>query len=123
MTTYGPYTPVRRAGNLLFVSGQIGVDPITKTASLTVTEQTTQALHNMAQVLEEAGVSLHDVVKTTVFLTNMDDFTAMNTAYEQAFITTPRPARSTVGVRELPQVGGSTTLRVEIEAVAYKELV
>ena len=120
MTAYGPYTPVRSAGNLLFVSGQIGIDAATKTASEDVTEQTKQVLRNMEQALNDSGASLQDVVKTTVFLTNMDDFVAMNAVYEQVF-GTPRPARSTVCVRELPRVGGDTTLSVEIEAVAYKE--
>lgn len=120
MTAYGPYTPVRPAGNLLFVSGQIGVDAKTKTASQDVTEQTKQVLHNLEQVLQGSNASLGDVVKTTVFLTNMDDFSAMNAVYEQ-FFAAPRPARSTVCVHELPRVGGDTSLRVEIEAVAYKE--
>jgi 2-iminobutanoate/2-iminopropanoate deaminase len=120
MTTYGPYMPVRQAGNLLFVSGQVGVDAATKTAAPNITEQTRQVLLNMTQVLANNGTSLNDVVKTTVFLTNMDDFAAMNAVYEQLF-DAPRPARSTVCVRELPRVGGDTALLVEIEAVAYKE--
>lgn len=120
MTTYGPYTPVRSAGNLLFVSGQVGVDASTKTAPMNVSEQTKQALLNMEQVLAASGASLKDVVKTTVFLINMDDFIDMNTAYEQMF-EPPRPARSTICVRELPRVGNSTPLSVEIEAVARKE--
>jgi 2-iminobutanoate/2-iminopropanoate deaminase len=120
MTTYGPYTPVRPAGNLLFVSGQVGVNTTTKTAAPDVSEQTKQVFRNMAAVLETNGASLRDVVKTTVFLTNMDDFAAMNAVYEQLF-EVPRPARSTVCVRELPRVGGDTALLVEIEAVAYKE--
>lgn len=120
MTTYGPYTPVRSAGNFLFVSGQIGVDPSTKIAAHDITEQTNQLLRNMAQVLDANDAKLRDVMKTTVFLTNMDDFAAMNAVYEQYF-EAPRPARSTISVRELPRVGGDTTLLVEIEAVAYKE--
>jgi 2-iminobutanoate/2-iminopropanoate deaminase len=120
MTTYGPYTPVRSAGNILFISGQIGVDAATKTASDDIAEQTKQALRNMKAVLASAGASLTDIVKTTVFLTNMDDFAAMNAVYERAF-QTPRPARSTVCVRELPRLGGDVPIRVEIEAVAYKE--
>jgi 2-iminobutanoate/2-iminopropanoate deaminase len=120
MTTYGPYTPVRSAGNFLFISGQIGVDPTTKIAAPDITKQTNQVLRNMAQALETNGAGLNDVMKTTVFLTNMDDFATMNTVYEQYF-EAPRPARSTVSVRELPRVGGDITLLVEIEAVAYKE--
>jgi len=119
--TYGPYTPVRKAGDLLFVSGQVGIDATTKTAAVQVTEQTKQALRNLEQVLVSSGASLQDVVKTTVFLTNMDDFAAMNATYEQIF-TPPRPARSTVCVRELPRLGGDTSLCVEIEAIAHKEV-
>jgi 2-iminobutanoate/2-iminopropanoate deaminase len=120
MTTYGPYTPVRSAGNLLFVSGQVGVDAATKKAALTVAEQTKQALDNMESVLAGSGASRGDVVKTTVFLTDMADFAEMNTVYEQMF-EAPRPARSTVCVRELPRIGGDVAIRVEIEAIAYKE--
>ena len=119
MTTYGPYTPVREAGNLLFVSGQIGVDPNTGQATPDIESQTRQALANLAVALKDAGASLDDVVKTTVFLADMDDFTAMNAVYEQAFAA-PRPARSTIGVGELPRVGGTSKLLVEIEAVAQK---
>lgn len=119
MTTYGPYTPVREAGNLLFVSGQIGVDPNTKQAASDIESQTRQALANLAATLKDAGASLDEVVKTTVFLADMDDFTAMNAVYEQAFAA-PRPARSTIGVGELPRVGGTSKLLVEIEAVVQK---
>ena len=119
MTTYGPYTPVREAGNLLFVSGQIGVDPNTKQATPDIEGQTRQALANLAAALKDAGASLDDVVKTTVFLVDMDDFAAMNAVYERVFAA-PRPARSTIGVGELPRVGGTSKLLVEIEAVAQK---
>jgi 2-iminobutanoate/2-iminopropanoate deaminase len=120
MTTYGPYTPVRQAENLLFVSGQIGIGPGTTSAPVDIAGQTVQALSNLKNVLGQAGASMDDVIKTTVFLTDMGNFAAMNAAYEQAF-EAPRPARSTVAVRELPRVGGDTTLLVEIEAVACKE--
>lgn len=119
MTTYGPYTPVRRAGNLLFVSGQVGIHPITKLAEASIRQQTEQALNNLKDVLENEGARLDDIVKTTVFLTSMDNFEAMNSAYEKAFAA-PRPARSTVGIQELPRVG-DVPLLVEIEAVACKE--
>lgn len=119
-TTYGPYTPVQKAGNLLFVSGQVGVNPVTKQASPDILEQTKQALDNLESVLQSADAGLNDVVKTTIFVTNMDDFKTVNAVYEQAFAA-PRPARSTVGVHELPRVAGATALLIEIEAVAYKE--
>jgi 2-iminobutanoate/2-iminopropanoate deaminase len=120
MSTYGPYTPVRQAGNLLFVSGQVGVNPSTKTAPTDAAGQASQALLNLKSTLEDAGASMNDVAKTTVFLANMDDFAMINTVYEQAF-EAPRPARSTVAVRELPRVAGDVALLVEIEAVAYKD--
>lgn len=119
-TTFGPYTPVRQAGNLVFVSGQVGVDPVSKAAAADMTEQTKQTLRNLAAVLADNGLTMQDVIKTTVFLTDMDYFSAMNEVYEQAF-SALRPARSAVAVRELPRVAGGTKLLVEIEAVAYKE--
>jgi 2-iminobutanoate/2-iminopropanoate deaminase len=118
--TYGPYTPVRQAGNVFFVSGQIGMDTATKTAPEDISAQTDQALHNMKAVLKNAGLNMDDVVKTTVFLTDMGNFAAVNAVYEKHF-EAPRPARSAVAVRELPRVAGSTQLLVEIEAIAYKE--
>jgi 2-iminobutanoate/2-iminopropanoate deaminase len=119
-TTYGPYAPVRQVGNLLFISGQVGIDPVTKTAARDIERQTEQVLKNMEQALSAVGANLQDVVKTTVFLTDMDNFTPMNRVYEQVFHA-PRPARSTVGVLELPRVGGETPILVEIEAVAYRK--
>jgi 2-iminobutanoate/2-iminopropanoate deaminase len=121
LTTYGPYSPVRKAGNLLFISGQVGVDPITKNASTDIATQTEQALHNMEDVLRSVEATLQDVVKTTIFLTDMDDFEAMNTVYEKLF-SIPRPARSTVCVRKLPRVGGKVPICVEIEAIAHNEM-
>lgn len=120
MTTYGPYSSVRQAGNLLFVSGQIGINPATKQAAIGIEEQTTQALANLAATLKSSGSKLSDVVKTTVFLVDMNDFAAMNAVYEKAF-PVPRPARSAVGVRELPRIAGTAKLLVEIEAVAHME--
>jgi 2-iminobutanoate/2-iminopropanoate deaminase len=120
MTAYGPYSPVREIDNLLFVSGQIGIDATTKQAPDSIEEQTKLAIHNMEQALIDVGASLPDVVKTTVFLTNMDDFTAMNKVYETLF-KAPRQARSTICVKELHRVGGTAALIVEIEAIAYRK--
>jgi 2-iminobutanoate/2-iminopropanoate deaminase len=117
--TFGPYTPIIQAGDFYFVAGQVGVDPDTKKAGKSVEEQTSQALANLATVLDSAGLDMQDVVKTTVYLTDMDDYDAMNKVYVGHF-TVPRPARAAVGVKELPRVGGDTTLRVEIEAIAMK---
>lgn len=119
-TTFGPYSPVKKAGDFYFISGQVGVDPSTKTAQRDVAAQTRQAIHNLQAVAREAGLEPAGIVKTTVFLTNMDDFAAMNEVYESSF-DAPRPARSAIAVRELPRVAGDTKLLVEIEAVAYKE--
>jgi len=109
----GPYSPVVRAGPWLVCSGQLGV-VAGALVSDAVAAQTNQVLVNLAALLESQGASLSDVVKTTVFLTDMADFAAMNTAYAIAF-DGHRPARSTVAVVALP-LGAD----VEIEAWAYK---
>jgi reactive intermediate/imine deaminase len=83
--TFGPYTPVKQAGNFYYVSGQVGADPSTKTTTEDIEIQTKQALSNLKAVLQEAGLNFRDVVKTTVFLTDMGNFAAMNEVYEQAF--------------------------------------
>lgn len=109
----GPYTPAVRAGDFIFVSGQLGL----KDGSLVdggVAGQTTQAVANLAERLAELGASLTDVVKTTCFLVDMDTFATFNTSYIGGF-GDHRPARSTIAVRELPAGG-----QVEIEAVAYR---
>jgi 2-iminobutanoate/2-iminopropanoate deaminase len=117
--TFGPYSPVRQAGDFFFVSGQVGVDPATKNASIDVADQTRQALENLKQVLESVDLSLDNVVKTTIFTTDMADFPTVNEVYIDYF-NEPRPARSTVTVKELPRVAGSTTIKIEIEAIATK---
>lgn len=115
--TFGPYTPVRQAGDLYFVSGQVGVDPATKTAPEGVAEQARQALENLKSAVEGAGLTLEHVVKTTIFVVEMADFATVNEVYVSYF-TEPRPARSTVSVKELPRVAGDTPIKIEIEAVA-----
>lgn len=120
MTSYGPYTPVRQAGNLLFVSGQVGIDPKTKTAANDISSQAEQALTNLSEVLENIGSNINDIIKTTIFLTDIKDFQLVNEIYEKYFMA-PRPARSCVEVKALPKVAGKTKLLIEIEAVAYKE--
>ncbi len=108
----GPYTPVVRAGDFIFVSGQVGAADGQLVAG-GVAGQTAQAVANLAAQLDTVGASLTDVVKTTCFLVDMDSFATFNDAYVEA-LGAHRPARSTVAVRELP-VGA----QVEIEAVAY----
>jgi 2-iminobutanoate/2-iminopropanoate deaminase len=119
-TTYGPYSAIRQAGHTYYVSGQIGISRSTGKTAPDAATQTECAILNLETVLRSVNLGLDDVVKTTVFLTSMADFAAMNDVYEQRFAT-PRPARSTVAVNELPRFGGDVTLLVEIEAIAYKE--
>lgn len=109
----GPYSPVVRAGPWLVCSGQLGVID-GRLSDEGVAGQTTQALVNLASLLATEDAMLSDVVKTTVFLTDMTDFAAMNEAYGRAFAG-HRPARSSVAVVALPLGAG-----VEIEAWAYK---
>jgi 2-iminobutanoate/2-iminopropanoate deaminase len=108
----GPYTPVVRAGDFVIVSGQGGMADGALVAG-GVAAETTQTMKNVAAQLATVGATLADVVKTTCFLTDMENFAAFNEAYAAAF-GTHRPARSTIGVASLP--GG---FRVEVEAWAY----
>ncbi len=109
----GPYSQAVKAGNLLFCSGQIPLDPASGTlVEDTVRAQTTRALENLKAVLAQAGASMDSVVKTTVFLRDMDDFTEMNRVYQE-FFRRDCPARSAVQVAKLPK-----NARVEIEAIA-----
>lgn len=119
MQTFGPYSPIRRAGNTYYISGQVGVNVETKKAPADAASQTERALLNLENVLKSEGLSLDDVVKTTIFTTVMEQFGAINAVYEQRF-NTPRPARATVGVAALPNVA-DVPIVVEIEAVAYRE--
>lgn len=112
--TLGPYTPIVRSGDWLVCSGQLGVTGGTLVGG-DVAAQTTQAVANLVDLLAGEGATLSDVVKTTVFLTNMEDFAAMNDAYATGF-GEARPARSTIGVAALPLAGAV----VEIEAWARK---
>ena len=109
----GPYSQAVRAGDLVFASGQIPIDPTTgEFVAGGIAEQTEQVLRNLTAVFEAAGMTLNQVVKTTVFLVDMDDFTAMNEVYGRFFGVEP-PARATVQAARLPR-----DARVEIEAIA-----
>ena len=111
----GPYSQAIAcaAGELVFTSGQIPLDPGSmEIVSEDVTQQTRQFIENLKAVLSEAGCTLADVVKTTIFLKNMDDFANVNAEYEKAFGKNP-PARSTVEVSRLPK-----NVKIEIEAIA-----
>ncbi len=109
----GPYSQAIKAGGLVFCSGQIPIDPATGNfVSDNVSEQTDQVLKNLSAVLEAAGSSLDGVVKTTVFLADMNDFGEMNEVYGRYFDTN-KPARATVQAARLPR-----DARVEIECIA-----
>jgi 2-iminobutanoate/2-iminopropanoate deaminase len=109
----GPYSPGLRVGNLLFLSGQIPLDPATGAlVQGDIGMQARRVLDNIAELLRAAGADLSKVVKSTVFLTDLADFTAMNEVYATYFAE-PYPARSTVEVSRLPR-----DVRIEIEVIA-----
>lgn len=109
----GPYSQAIRAGNLLFLSGQIPLDPQTgNVVPGDITAQTERVLRNIAAVLKAAGAGFGQVVRTTVFLADMNEFGAMNEVYG-TFVVNPPPARSTVQVARLPK-----DVRVEIDVIA-----
>jgi 2-iminobutanoate/2-iminopropanoate deaminase len=109
----GPYSQAIRSGDLIFVSGQIPIDPATgKTVEGDIAAQTDQVLKNLAAILESAGSKLEKVLKTTVFLRDLGDFARMNEVYARFFSQNP-PARATVEVSRLPR-----DVAVEIELVA-----
>ncbi|HEV7904836.1 MAG TPA: RidA family protein [Pyrinomonadaceae bacterium] len=111
----GPYSQAIQVGDFVFTSGQIPIDPQTGAfVEGGIAEQTEQVLRNLAEVLRAAGTSLASVVKTTVFLADMNDFAAMNEVYARYFSNEP-PARSTVQAARLPR-----DARVEIDAIAVK---
>ena len=109
----GPYSQAIQVGNLIYTSGQIPIDPETGVfVEGGIKEQTRQSLTNVQAILQEAGLTMSDVVKTTVFMADMGDFAEMNAVYAE-FFTAPYPARSAVAVKTLPK--GAL---VEIEVVA-----
>lgn len=111
----GPYSQAIEAGGMVFASGQVPIDPVTdQFVEGGIKEQTRQSLTNARNILREAGTDLTHVVKTTVFLSDMDNFAAMNEVYAE-FFQQPYPARSAVAVKTLPK--GAL---VEIECIAMK---
>jgi 2-iminobutanoate/2-iminopropanoate deaminase len=109
----GPYSPAVRSGSLLFVSGQVAIDPSTgQMLDGDIGTQTERVLENIRALLEAGGLSFTNVVRTTVFLADMSDFEAMNHVYGKYF-TQPYPARATVQVSRLPR-----NARVEIDVIA-----
>jgi 2-iminobutanoate/2-iminopropanoate deaminase len=110
----GPYSQAIDLGNVVYTSGQIPVNPETGEIPATIQEQTTQALQNAKAVLEAAGLSMDNVVKTLVFLSDLGEFAAMNEVYA-SFFRQPYPARSCVQVAAIPKGA-----KVEIECIAVR---
>lgn len=108
----GPYSQAQIVGNLVYTSGQIGIDPATGVAPEGIEAQAHQVFKNLCELLKAAGSDISKVVKTTVFIKNMDDFALVNSIYGQYF-TEPYPARSCVEVARLPK-----DLLVECEVIA-----
>ena len=109
----GAYSPAIKAGNLLFISGQIPVDPSTgNLVQGDITAQADQVMRNLTALLRAAGASFTNVVRTTVYLADMNDFNAMNEVYSR-YIVDPPPARATVQVARLPR-----DVRIEVDAIA-----
>lgn len=109
----GPYSQAVRTGNLLFLSGQLGLDPTTGVLPEGIRAQAEQSFRNVKAILEAAGAGFANVVKVTIFITNLDNFGIVNEAMIAAFEGLPYPARSCVVVADLPKHG-----LVEVEAVA-----
>jgi 2-iminobutanoate/2-iminopropanoate deaminase len=110
----GPYSQAIRAGQFLFVSGQVPIDPATgNLVEGDISEQTRRALQNIGAILTAAGASFQQVVRTTVYLADLSDFAAMNEVYA-TFFTSPQPARSTIQAARLPR-----DARVELDVIAF----
>lgn len=110
----GPYSQALDLGNMVFVSGQIPIDPATGVMADTIEEQAKQSLTNLKNILAEAGLGMENVVKTVVFLADLNDFAAVNAVYE-TFFADPFPARSCVQVAAIPKGA-----KVEIECIAQR---
>jgi len=108
----GPYSQALRTGNMMFVSGQIPVDPATGLMADTIEAQAAQSLTNLKNILAAEGLTMKNVIKTTVFLADLNDFAKVNAVYE-TFFEAPYPARSCVQVAAIPKGAG-----VEIECIA-----
>ena len=112
----GPYSQAIRAGQFLFVSGQVPINPATGTlVDGGIAEQTRQALTNIGEILTAGGASFKHVVRTTVYLADLNDFPAMNEEYASFFMA-PQPARSTIQAARLPR-----DARIEIDVIAFLE--
>jgi 2-iminobutanoate/2-iminopropanoate deaminase len=110
----GPYSQAIETAGTVYISGQIPLNPETGEMAESITEQTEQVMKNLTAILDEAGLSFDQVVKTTIFLTSLDDFAAVNEVYGR-HLSEPYPARATVEISKLPK-----DANVEIEAVAVR---
>ncbi|MGG1595424.1 RidA family protein [Terribacillus saccharophilus] len=110
----GPYSQAVETAGTVYISGQIPLDPATGEMAGTIEEQTDQVMKNLSAILEEAGLSFDQVVKTTIFLTSLDDFAAVNEVYGR-HLSEPFPARATMEISKLPKGAN-----VEIEAIAVR---
>lgn len=115
MQIIGPYSPAVKIDKMVFTSGQLGLNEKSELVSDKIEDQTRQALKNLKAVLDASGVKPENVVKTTIFLSQMSDFAAINQIYAD-FFGSHKPARSTVAVKELPKGA-----KIEIEAIAIEE--
>jgi 2-iminobutanoate/2-iminopropanoate deaminase len=110
----GPYSQAIRAGQFLYVSGQVPIDPATgELVSGGIAEQTQRAFQNIGEILAAAGASFQHVVRTSVFLSDLSDFAAMNEVYA-TFFTPPQPARSTIEAARLPR-----DAKIEVDVIAF----
>jgi 2-iminobutanoate/2-iminopropanoate deaminase len=110
----GPYSQAVRAGQFLFVSGQVPIDPASgQIVDGTIGDQTRRAFENIAAILQAGGTSMQRVVRTTVYLADLSDFSAMNEVYA-TFFTPPQPARSTIQAARLPR-----DARIEVDVIAF----
>ncbi len=110
----GPYSQAIRAGQFLFVSGQVPIDPATgELVGGSIADQTRRALENVGAILQAGGASFQNVVRTTVYLADLSDFSSMNEVYA-TFFTPPQPARSTIQAARLPR-----DARIEVDVIAF----
>lgn len=118
--TFGPYEPIRQAGDLYFIAGQVPVNPNTKQAPAEFEQQMRQVMENMIAVLETQQLTLKDIINVRVYLTDMTRFAEMNELFVEYF-SGIGPSRECVGVASLPAVGGDEPLQLETSAVAHKK--
>lgn len=112
----GPYSQAIQVGDMIYISGQIGMDPETGDVQEGIQKQTKQVMENLGEILKEAGADFSHLVKTTIYLASMDDFSEVNDIYG-SYVEEPYPARATIEVSRLPK-----DVLVEIDAIVYRPL-